>query len=355
MRLMEEINAGQIKQKSRLFPVPFFTQMPRLAGVAAAVALAVLVTGSGTVYAAQGSLPGDVLYGVKIASEQARTALVFDPAGKVERYLASAERRIEEMDALADLGRTEYLANAATGFAEAIDKVSGEAGRDGRDEVLERVSLATSHHLSVLDAVLDKVPEQARDAVEAARAASLKGQETALKALAKHNPAKAMEIHLAAMGDRLARASARSASQDSPGVEAALAEYAGMQTLSGEISDIARGLGQDVTTVEQLVAAATAKHVETLAGVYDKVPEQAKHAIEQAMTNAAEEHGKAADALKDKGAEDTSPDMPSLPTSVPEDVKEKVKDAFDGKDKGPPAENPGGGNDKDKDTKTKAP
>ena len=122
-----------------------------------------------------------------------------------------------------------------------------------------------------------------------------------------------------------------------------------MQALSGEISDIARGLGQDVTTVEQLVAAATAKHVETLARVYDNVPEQAKPAIERAMTNAAEEHGKAADALKDKGVVDTSPSLPSLPTSAPDDVKDKVKDAFDGKDNGPSAGNSGGGNDKDKD------
>jgi hypothetical protein len=323
--------------------------MPRLAGAAAAVALAVLVTGSGTVYAAQESLPGEALYGVKLASEEARAAIVFNAAGKVERYLANADRRIEEMNALAEMGRTEYLANASAGFAEAINKVSSEAGKDVRDEVLEKVSLATSRHLSSLDAVLDRVPEQARGAVGAAREASLKGQEAALKALAKHNPVKAMEIHLAAMDDRLARASARSTFQDGSGLEAALKDYAGMQALSGEISDIARGLGQDVTTVEQLVAAATAKHVETLARVYDNVPEQAKPAIERAMTNAAEEHGKAADALKDKGVADTSPSLPSLPTSAPDEVKDKVKDAFEGKDNGPSAGNPGSGNDKDKD------
>ncbi len=331
--LMEEIYSRQQKKAHAFSFRSLFSQVPKAAGVALAAVFVLAAAGGSTVYAAQGSLPGDALYGVKLTAENAGTVLTFNTDAKAERYLALAERRVEEMDNLASSGRTAALATAALDFEDNLDKALGAAGKSGSASAYETVSLATSKHLTVLDSVYDRVPDTAKKAVAAAREASVRGQEIALLALAKHNPARAMEISLSSMNGRLQRASAAGTKQDDTGIESALSEYESFQALGSEISDIAHGLGQD-TTVNQLVAAATAQHVETLAGVYEKVPEQAKAAIEQAMTNAAQEHGKAADSLKENGAPDNSPDMPTLPSSVPDKVKDKVQDAFQGKSQG---------------------
>lgn len=65
-----------------------------------------LVAGSGVSFAAQGSLPGDVLYPVKVnVNEKVQTALAFTPKAKVQVEQSLAETRIEEAETLAAQGR----------------------------------------------------------------------------------------------------------------------------------------------------------------------------------------------------------------------------------------------------------
>ncbi len=52
---------------------------------------------------------------------------------------------------------------------------------------------------------------------------------------------------------------------------------------SQEIATVAKGLGKNVTKVEELVALATSIHIEVLEGVLEKVPDVAKPAIEEAL------------------------------------------------------------------------
>ncbi|MDO8518409.1 MAG: DUF5667 domain-containing protein [bacterium] len=69
-----------------------------------ALVLAVLV-GGGTTFAAEGSLPGDLLYPVKIhVSEQVETALALSPKAKVAVNTKLAQRRITEVEVLAVRG-----------------------------------------------------------------------------------------------------------------------------------------------------------------------------------------------------------------------------------------------------------
>lgn len=62
--------------------------------------LLVLVVGSGTLYAAERSLPGDLLYPVKRATEELRLGITRDPAERAEVYLTLAERRADELQQL---------------------------------------------------------------------------------------------------------------------------------------------------------------------------------------------------------------------------------------------------------------
>jgi len=67
--------------------------------------MSILVIGSGTAYAAQGSLPGTLLYPVMVhMNEKMEVALATTPAQKLEVSAKLAERRIQEVTILAAQG-----------------------------------------------------------------------------------------------------------------------------------------------------------------------------------------------------------------------------------------------------------
>jgi hypothetical protein len=69
-----------------------------------------------------------------------------------------------------------------------------------------------------------------------------------------------------------------------------------------------------------LVAKATAHHLEVLNDVYNKVPEQAKEAIQKAMTASETGRQQAIESLKEKGALENIPET----VPVPWEVKQRV-------------------------------
>lgn len=69
------------------------------------VAVTFVIGGAGaTVYAAQGSLPDEALYPVKMFSEEMRVNLAADPQSQVKLLLNFADQRVEEMAALLSQG-----------------------------------------------------------------------------------------------------------------------------------------------------------------------------------------------------------------------------------------------------------
>ena len=65
-----------------------------------------IIAGTGTVSAAQGALPGDLLYPIKVSvNEKMEVALAPTPAAKAEVQAKLAERRVEEAQTLASQGR----------------------------------------------------------------------------------------------------------------------------------------------------------------------------------------------------------------------------------------------------------
>ncbi len=86
----------------------FFSWQPRW--VTAVVAIfAVLIIGGGTVAAAGNSLPGEPLYSVKLATEAVRLAFTPSDLGKAELYARFADKRVDEIIAMADKGKTEQV------------------------------------------------------------------------------------------------------------------------------------------------------------------------------------------------------------------------------------------------------
>jgi len=89
----------------------FFSWQPRWATAVVAV-LVIVVAGSGTVAAAGNSMPDEVLYPVKLATEAVRVKLTPSALGKAELYVSLADKRITEIVYLADKGESEQVERA---------------------------------------------------------------------------------------------------------------------------------------------------------------------------------------------------------------------------------------------------
>lgn len=84
----------------------FFPLISVRAAAFGLLAFVVLAGSAGSAYASQSSLPGDVLYPVKLGMEQVEVAVTHDPEQKAYLYLKLAQRRIDEVAAEVSLNRT---------------------------------------------------------------------------------------------------------------------------------------------------------------------------------------------------------------------------------------------------------
>lgn len=129
----------------------------------AAVALAVLfVIGGGTAYAAEGALPGEPLYPLKVAVvEPAIGALQASPSAKAEWQVTLADRRLAEADKLAASDKLEDGTEdeTADAVADALDKaqVSVEALAATDQEEGAQADAKLSAALTTHEAVLAKL------------------------------------------------------------------------------------------------------------------------------------------------------------------------------------------------------
>lgn len=101
-----------------------------------------LFLGSGVSYAAEGAVPGDPLYGVKVGvNEEIRAALAFSSSAKAQWEGRRAERRLEEAEKLSAQGAlsadaVESLAARFEVHADAAGKYVARVENDDRDEAL---------------------------------------------------------------------------------------------------------------------------------------------------------------------------------------------------------------------------
>ncbi len=262
---------------------------------------------SGTTYAQDeelpdpGITPDSPFYFFDTLGKNIGMFFAFGPEAKARKALQYAEERLAEAQVMAVKNRVREMTRAANdydGFMAMVNQRSEEARRQGAsDNITERVALATSKHLSVLDSIKDKVPEQAKAAIARARTASMNGQKNALRALAKVKPERAIDINSAAIQSRLNRAMIKATENATTEVEEALEDAAKLEEIEEEISEIAQLQGTDNATIAQRIAHATSNRLEVLAGVYEKVPAQAKAAIARAMDNSVRKYDRAIEKL----------------------------------------------------------
>jgi hypothetical protein len=160
-----------------LAPRPRGTAWTTLLRPALGVGLAgiLLVAGAGT--AAAGSVPGDFAFPLKKAFENVQVALTFDDVQRVTLLGQIADRRLAELQNVADRSdesraptASEEFAAAVARFRAAVDAVQNAAPEAKSDAVQDLVEAAREKHEAVLDEVQEKIDnEKAQEAIERAK------------------------------------------------------------------------------------------------------------------------------------------------------------------------------------------
>ena len=266
----------------------------------------------GTAYAQEeelpdpGITPDSPFYFLDTLGKKLGLMFTFGDEAKAQKALEYAEERLAEANAMALKNKLKEMTQAAGEYDQFMaivnERLQATVQQNASANISEKVALATARHLAVLDRVRDRVPEEGKEALSRARERSLNEQLHALRALAEHQPERATEINLDSIQDRLQRALEKASENATDEVENALEDSEKLRRFGEEISEIARGLSDNTTTVDELVARATSVHLQVLAQVHEKVPEPAREAIENAMANALQNREQVIERLRSQAA-----------------------------------------------------
>ena len=240
----------------------------------------------------------------------------------VKLNIQAIQNRLEKIKSEARKGNEQGVERTMADFA-AFQTLLVKKGKENKMILASLVAEDITEQIEDLDKVEDDVENLSPKMVERVKAikvSAINGQVDVLRSLAEVNPEKAAEIFGVAAEKRLNKAKKEAEDKDIEKAEEAIKEFEKYAAFGQEISKIAQGIGKDTTTVEQLVARATTHHLEVLNDIYNKVPEQAKEAIEKAMIVSETGRQQAVEALKGKGALENIPET----VPVPWEVKEKV-------------------------------
>jgi hypothetical protein len=139
------------------------------------VGLAALVLAAGAGTAAAASVPGDAAFGLKRAVEDLQVTLTFDDVQRVQLLAQLADRRLTELEAVADRDdraptASEEYAAAIARFRLAVDAIQQAAPADKSTKVQDLVDAARDKHEAVIDEVQERVTsDEAKDALERAK------------------------------------------------------------------------------------------------------------------------------------------------------------------------------------------
>ena len=179
----------------------------------AAIALALLLAGGGTVAAAGNSMPDTPLYPVKLAMEQVRLTLTPSALGKAELYARLADKRVAEIIQMVNKSDPRRVEQTAQRLDRHLAQIASlvlaqgeEGGRlmvpaplpapekgveadegariqiNGRAQFRMTLARYAVNHPAALRAMLEKAPELVRPALRRAITVSVAGYERALRA-----------------------------------------------------------------------------------------------------------------------------------------------------------------------------
>ncbi len=166
--------ASSARHKEQESPIGWFKRLfakeanPMVAALKLMLIFSLMFGASaGTVNAAQGALPGDALYPVKLGWEQAQLNLASQPEARFERLLTMAQTRLQEMQRLVENGeevpltlaeRYQLHLRVAEQLAETCDPAL-------RAQLMERLQTRLMEHEQTMTQLAERVQTRAQSQV----------------------------------------------------------------------------------------------------------------------------------------------------------------------------------------------
>jgi hypothetical protein len=182
--LPREARGLERKRKGRMTS----TVLPKLAGATLAAMLITLVVGGGVAAAAGNSLPGETLYPVKLAVEDARLALASSPEAEAELAMEFVRERTQEMEMLMEQG-DEIPDEVVARMNKHLNRAMNQAAWTSEQEMpglLQRMTTRLQEQEDALEQLQLKAQEQRKNQtqLQTAQQACDQAQEQASEGLA---------------------------------------------------------------------------------------------------------------------------------------------------------------------------
>jgi len=192
-----------------------------------------------------GITPNSVFYFLDNWGEWINLKITFNQAKRAEKKLQYAGERLAELEALGDMGdikkeHAEKIKNKYEELNADVENDIKDLKAKGQDvaELIKKIEAISVRQIAVLEEVLEKVPEQAKDAIEHALEVSKRGHERAIEAIEKE--VEDGKIKLEDLGDDL-----RNEVKQKKGEKSLELNEIEIDEESGEIDELNEELGKN--------------------------------------------------------------------------------------------------------------
>ena len=331
VQLMEYIQDNKIKEKSRDSLLQrnirelWSGRWLKTATITAAILLVLSTITTTTTYAANNSLPGDILYPLKIAIENTRSRLTFDNKINTELELSFASRRLQEIEALVNKN-INHISLANNGYERNINNAVTEAEKiEGKDDLideLEIISMALLSHADDIDEIINGTHAEERELLSHTLEIAFSTQQRALRSLAEYDPLKATVINIFSLQNRLDRAIQLANAGEILGADQALRQFQEMLRFGREIAEKAKKSGIDIENINTSSILALSNQIGIIDTLEGTLPNDIIASTKDALGESFEYHGKDSEGTQANGnnaPQDpaSQPDEPSSDTTEP--------------------------------------
>ena len=150
-----------------------------------AIVIGLVAIGGGVVATSQNAIPGNVLYGLKNATEKIRTVLSFTHSEKAKTHLSITLEKLEEIERLrSQKDPAQHISAAAESLKKHQDAAIEEFNQlnsknQNSSDIINKLQINSEQQQIVLVDLLNKVPEAAKQGIQNAIDSSIKGLQKA--------------------------------------------------------------------------------------------------------------------------------------------------------------------------------